>query len=172
MKFLYLLVSHENDIFLEQTLVSLVSLRYHHPEAAISLVVDDRTAETLVGFRASIKDLVTEFKVIPFAKEISNKVRSRLLKTNMRNLIEGDFLYLDGDTVVVEPLNISVDQECDVAAVSDLHARENDSYRVKHKRFNENIRNLKFSLSLKNLYFNSGVIYAKESGKAKAFFNQ
>lgn len=172
MKFLYLLVSHENDIFLEQTFVSLISLRYHHPEAEISLVVDDKTAETLVGFRATIKDLITEFKVIPFAKEISNKVRSRCLKTNMRNLIAGDFLYIDGDTVVVEPLNISFPKETDIAAVCDLHARENDPYRTKHKRFKKNIRNLKFSLSLNDLFFNSGVIYVKESERSKTFFDQ
>ena len=172
MKFLYLLVSHEKDIFLEQTLVSLISLRKHHPDACVALVVDDKTADTLVGFRATIKDLVSELIVIPFAPEISNKVRSRLLKTNMRNLLVGDFLYLDGDTVVVEPLNLSVDPTCDVAAVSDLHARENDSYRTRHKRFRAQIQQLQFSLSLNDMYYNSGVIFVRESEKAKAFFDQ
>ncbi len=172
MKFLYILVSNENDIYCEQTLVSVTSLRHHNPNAFISLIVDDRTAENLVGFRSSIKELVQEYKVIPFSKEISNKVRSRLLKTNMRNLVEDDFLYIDGDTVIVEPLNISFGEECDVGAIADLHARENDKYHVKHKRFNNSINKLKFSLSLSDLYFNGGVIYAKDSVKAKAFFDK
>ncbi len=171
MKFLYILVSDENDIYYEQTLVSVVSLRRHNPNAFISLIVDDRTAENLTGFRASIKDLIGEYKIISFEKGLSNKVRSRHLKTNMRNLIEGDFLYIDGDTVIVEPLNISFGNDCDIAAVSDLHARENDKYRTKHKQFNKNIDRLNFSLSLNDLYFNSGVIYAKDSEKSKAFFD-
>lgn len=172
MKFLYLLVSHAGDLFLEQTMVSLVSLRKHHPDASVTLVVDDKTADTLVGFRASIKDLVSELIVVPFAPDTSNKVRSRLLKTNMRNLLQGDFLYLDGDTVVVEPLQLSVDNSCDIAAVSDLHARENDSYRTKHKRFRAQIQQLQFTLSLSDMYYNSGVIFVKDSENAKAFFDQ
>lgn len=172
MKFLYILVSNENDIYYEQTLVSVTSLRHHNPNAFISLVVDDRTAENLVGFRSTIKELVQEYKVIPFSKEISNKVRSRLLKTNMRNLVEDDFLYLDGDTVIVEPLPIPFGEECDVGAIADLHARENDRYRTKHKLFNKNIRKLNFSLSLNDLYFNSGVMYVKESERAKEFVDK
>lgn len=172
MKFLYILVSNENDIYYEQTLVSATSLRHHNPDASISLVVDDKTAENLVRFRSSIKELIQEYKVLPFSKEISNQVRSRLLKTNMRNLIEDDFLYIDGDTVIVEPLNISFEKECDIGAIADLHARENDKYRTKHKLFNKNIQKLNFSLSLNDLYFNSGVMYVKESERAKEFFDK
>ena len=92
-KFLYILVSQGKDIFYEQTLVSVLSLRYHNPDAFISLLVDDGTDKNLVDFRGQIKDLVNEYKVVEYPKETSNKVRSRLLKTNMRNLIDGDFLY-------------------------------------------------------------------------------
>lgn len=171
MKFLYVLVSHENDIFYEQTLVSILSLRHHHPDAFISLMVDDRTAENLIGFRADIKNRINEYKVVPLEKSLSNKIRSRHLKTNMRNLIEGDFLYIDGDTVIAEPLNASFGEDCDVGAVCDLHARENDNYRIKHKKFNKNREFLGFSLSFNNLYFNGGVIYAKDNDKAYEFFN-
>ncbi len=169
MKFLYILVSNENDIYYEQTLVSVTSLRHHNPNAFISLVVDDRTAENLVGFRSSIKEQVQEYKIIPFSKEISNKVRSRLLKTNMRNWVKDDFLYIDGDTVIVAPLDVSFGEECDIGAVVDLHARENDKYHTKHKLLNGNKKKLKFSLSLNDLYFNSGVIYVKDNANAKRF---
>lgn len=171
-KFLYILVSQEKDIFYEQTLVSAVSLRYHNPDAFISLLVDDLTDKNLVNFRGQIKELVNEYKVAEYPKETSNKVRSRLLKTNMRNLIDGDFLYIDGDTAIVDKLDAKFGEECDVGAVSDLHARENDKYHTKHKLINARIKKLNFSFSLKNLYFNGGLIFAKDSLKAKEFFNK
>jgi len=172
MKFHYQLVSNEKDIYYEQTLVSVISLRHHNPEAFISLVVDDKTAAGMTGFRALIKDYVQEFKVIPFEESVSNKVRSRYLKTNMREWIEGDFLFLDGDTAVVGPLNLQVPENWDVASVVDLHARENDAYRMKHKGFRENIRKTGFSIELQDRYYNSGVIFMKDSAAAMAFCNK
>ena len=172
MKFLYILVSNDSDIFYEQTLVSVVSLRHHNPDAFISLLVDDGTDANLTGFRESLKKQVNEYKVITYAKEVSNKVRSRLLKTSMRNLIEGDFLYIDGDTAIVDFLEDSFGDDCDVGAVADLHARENDKYHTKHKLINERIKKLNFALSLRNLYFNGGLIYAKDDAEAKEFFDK
>lgn len=169
MKYLYLLVSNEKDIYYEQTLVSVISLRHHNPDAFVSLVVDDRTAAGMTGFRALIKEYVQEFKVVEFDASLSNKVRSRYLKTNMRNWIDGDFLFIDGDTAVVAPIEVSFDANIDIAAVSDLHAAENDKYHVKHKKINQNIAKTGFTFSLKNKYYNSGVIYAKDSPKAREF---
>lgn len=169
MKFLFILVSEERDIYYEQTLVSVVSLRRRNPDAFISLVVDDRTDLSLKGFRSSIKDYVQEYKVFPFEDDVSNMVRSRLLKTNMRNLIEGDFLFLDGDTAVVSELDEAFDDSVDIGAVADLHSRENDKYRMKHKKFNLNIKKTGFGLSLADLYFNSGVIFARDNERARAF---
>lgn len=172
MKFLYVLVSDVKDIFYEQTLVSVVSLRHYNPGAFISLLVDDGTDANLTDFRGELRKLVDEYKVVNFAKEISNKVRSRLLKTNMRNLVEGDFLYIDGDTAIVDSLDASFGEWCDVGAVADLHARENDWYHKRHKLINARIKKLNFALSLKNLYFNGGLVFAKDSPGAKAFFDK
>lgn len=172
MKFLYLLVSNEKDIYYEQTLVSVMSLRRYNPDAHVSLIVDDGTDANLVGFRAAIKDLVQEYKVVPFDKDVSNIARSRLLKTNMRNLLEGDFLYIDGDTAIVAPFDDSLCGDYDVGAIADLHARENDSYHVKHKKNNANRAKMGFTLSLGDLFFNGGVIYAKDNDGARKFFDK
>lgn len=173
MKFLYALVSAESDIYYEQTLASIVSLRYHNPKAFVSLLVDDGTDKTLVGFRAKIQELVQEYKVVAYPKELSNMMRSRYLKTEMRKHVSGDFLYLDGDTAVVDFIGDDSFRDFgDVAAVADLHAGRDDKYRVKHKRFNESLRRLGFSLDLRDLYFNSGILFAKDSPTAHAFFEK
>jgi len=46
-KFLYILVSNEKDIYYEQTLVSVLSLRHYNPDAFVTLLVDDKTDKTL-----------------------------------------------------------------------------------------------------------------------------
>lgn len=66
MKFVYVLVSDSSDVYYEQFLVSLISLRHWNPEAKISLVCDDITNESLVGLRARHTELIDETKVIPF----------------------------------------------------------------------------------------------------------
>lgn len=170
-KFLYVLVSGNEDIYYEQTLLSAITLRHYNPQAFISLIVDDVTEANLVGFRSEIKKLANEYKVISFPEKVTPLMRSRLLKTNMRNHIEGDFLYLDGDTVVVKSLEIPRDVG-DIALVADLHAREKDGYRMHNKRFQKSLLTLNFSMSLENLYFNGGVIFAKDSAVARNFFNK
>ena len=172
MKFLYLLVSEDKDIYYEQTLVSVLSLRHYNPEAFITLIVDDRTDLNLVGFRAEIKKHIDEYKVIPFEASVSNMVRSRLLKTNMRNLLEGDFLYIDGDTAITSPLQADFSTLCDVCAIADLHAGKNDSYLLKHKKNNLHKNKMNFKLSLGDIYFNGGVVFVKDSLKAREFFDK
>ena len=171
-KFLYILVSKESDIYYEQTLVSILSLRHYNPDAFVTLLVDDKTDANLMGFRAEIKTLINEYKVVSFDDKISGLARSRLLKTNMRNLLEGDFLYIDGDTAIADKLDLKVDDNCDVGAIADLHARENDKYHVKHKKNNKNKNILGFTLNLGDLFFNGGIIFARDNDNAKRFFDK
>ena len=93
MKFLYILTSGNEDLYYEQIYLSITSLLLYNPEAFIVLLTDDITVRSLTGPRSKILELVKECKVISLPTEQSKKVRSRLLKTNMRNLIEGKFLY-------------------------------------------------------------------------------
>ena len=46
-KIIYVLVSNENDCYLEQALVSIYSLRLYNPDANLLLLVDEETSRTL-----------------------------------------------------------------------------------------------------------------------------
>ena len=63
-KYLFVLTSSPKDFFCEQTLVAIASLRVHNPNAFVTLLTDDKTAETLTGSRAVLKDAVDELKVL------------------------------------------------------------------------------------------------------------
>ena len=55
-KIVYVVVSDETDIFLEQALLSIFSLRKHNPEAFVELVVDQITNDSISGKRSEIKN--------------------------------------------------------------------------------------------------------------------
>ena len=47
-----------------------------------------------------LKDMIDETIVIDLPHEYTNKEKSRILKTNMRNYVKGDFLFIESDGVV------------------------------------------------------------------------
>ena len=48
----YILISNGDDLFYEQLLVSLYSLRMHNPELNVVVLVDEKTERTLHGKRS------------------------------------------------------------------------------------------------------------------------
>lgn len=120
-KIVYIVVSDETDIFLEQALLSVFSLRKHNPDAMVELVVDKATAITLTGKRGEIKNFVNYVTAIDVPETYHKGQKSRWLKTNLRNLIEGDFLYVDNDTIITDSLE-AIDQfDGEIGAVRDQH---------------------------------------------------
>lgn len=93
-KIVYVITSTPDDIYLEQTYLSIYSLWKHEEKPHVVLLTDNRTDETLKGNRAKILELVAEKVVVPFEENVTNMRRSRWLKTKMRSLVEGDFLCI------------------------------------------------------------------------------
>ena len=104
-KIVYVLASSQEDYFLEQCLISLKFLRKYNPEAYVVLVCDDTTESSLNGNRQDIKLLINELKSIQFERPVNKVERSRLMKVNLRKYVEGDFLYIDCDTIIVNDLS-------------------------------------------------------------------
>ena len=99
-KYVFVLTSSPKDFYCEQTLVAVASLRVHNPGAFVTLLTDDRTLATLTGNRAALKDAVDEIKALTLDEKLTPMLRSRFLKTSIRNVIDGDFLFLDSDIAV------------------------------------------------------------------------
>lgn len=168
-KLLYILSSSEADTYLESALISIYSARFRMPDANITLLVDDITNDNIVGSRKDILNFITEKIVINFDKDINFKIRSRLLKTNMRNHVSGDFLYIDCDTLIASPLNDIDNCKFDIAAVLDGHTvlKKHPVYEIFAKQ------SLVFNYSFEKIenYFSGGAMYVKDSEKAGDFFD-
>ena len=144
------------------------------PNAFVSLLVDNTTYMSLTGKRKTILDLVNEFKAIPIEDKFNQKARSRWLKTSMRQNIEGDFLYIDGDTIITDDLSSIEYSEMDIGAVLDSHI----SLSEKNKFFPIRLNNIK-KLSVKlgiitqfnlDVYFNGGIMFCRDNEAGHSFF--
>jgi len=170
-KYLYVLVSNEADYYLEQLLMSITSLRIHTPDAFVSLLIDDTTEEGLKDKRKNILNLVNELKSIKIDSRFNKKARSRWLKTSMRKHIEGDFLFIDCDTIISEDLSDIENLNMDLGAALDGHAPWQDLHA---KDNNQNVdKMLGFSASFtSDKCFNSGVIFCRDISICHKFFDE
>ena len=171
-KIVYALTSDNSDIYLEQTYISVYSLRKYHPDAYVVLVVDDNTDKTITGKREYILKIITEKVVVVPPCGYSKVERSRYLKTTLRNKIEGDYLFIDSDTVVTESLDEVDSFSCDICAVLDSHVTLDY-----HSKFNSLIKGQAYSIGWDMTekdfnYFNSGVMYVKDSEISHNFYTR
>lgn len=172
MKFLYICTSTENDNFLEQTFVSIISLKKKTSGAFVTLLTDSCTEETFFHGRENIRELCDEVVVKDLDENLSGKVRSRLLKTNMRNLVDGDFLYIDSDTVILDNLSEIENTSADFAGIQDLHCvfSKNIQFHASQKLKSHICTDEKFLLS--EVYINGGVLFVRDNPRNRDFFKQ
>jgi hypothetical protein len=170
-KYLYVLVSDKNDYYYEQALLSITSLKMRMPDSFVSLLIDDLTEKTFIDKRHDIIELVNELKVIKIEAMFNKKARSRWLKTSMRQHIEGDFLFIDCDTVITDNLDNIFDKNINLAAVLDLHKSDHTKNTIRMIQKRIKILKLTSFSELKN-YFNSGVIFCRDIPVTHEFFSE
>lgn len=170
-KIVYVLVSSPADIYLEQAYVSMCSVKKQMPDAHITLLTDQLTANTLTGIREHETRFADEIITVSLDGEKWNaQQRSRQLKTSVRNILDGDLLFIDCDTIVVRPLDKIDENTSLIAAARDTHATLADNpYRdgifIHGHRLGWAVENEKD-------YFNSGVIYVKDVPQTHEFYRR
>lgn len=168
-KIVYILVSNPNDLYYEQALMSLYSLRLHNPYTDVFLVVDHVTDRTLKADRTEIFIYTTFKKVVTVPEEYSPKQRSRFLKTSLRRYIDGDFLYIDVDTVVARPLDDIDYVEINIGAVPDMHMPF--SRNPLKKRYDRDLIHIMDTYNIyDDKYFNSGVMLVRDTYETHTFY--
>ena len=170
-KFVYVLVSSPQDIYLEQAFISMHSLRHYMPNVNITLLTDRLSAETFIGIRETETKYVDEMIVVDLDDKVfTPQQRSRQLKTSARNKIKGDFLFVDCDTIIVNPLDNIDDIKSPIAACRDTHSCFADNpYR---KMCLDHGRLLGWPIDEEYEYFNSGVIYVKDCPETYDFYQR
>jgi hypothetical protein len=167
-KIVYVVTSDETDVYLEQALLSVFSLRKHNPNAYVELVVDQDTDATIIGKRGEILKYIDNKVVVNVPEEYNMIFRSRWLKTSLRHHVKGDFLFIDTDTIVTDNLD---EIDCftgDIGVVKDQHVlieKFKTKNRLKVDAMNDGWR---WSETLP--YYNSGVMFVKDNSFTRDFY--
>lgn len=162
----YTLISSEKDYFLEELWVSLYSLRLFHPEVKVKVLVDEPTKKYIMRF-PKLCGMITEIVVVPVPEQYNAKQRSREIKTTVRNVIDGNYLFIDTDTVICKNLDGIDKLACNIAAVPDGHLPLSEMMFPP----TESIKNIfNVDISDSECWFNSGVMYVADNEATREFY--
>lgn len=161
----YALTSRGDDLYSQQTFVSASLVRWIHPEARITLVVDELTEPALHSCRDRVLDIACD--VVRIATGMENPTsRSRVLKTTMRGHVEGDLLYLDSDTLPIGRFDELFEHGAPLAAVQDYTEQLLGLRRPRWVR--DLYRHLQWQYPPKH-YFNGGVLFMADRPETHRF---
>lgn len=161
-KIVYTVVGGEKDYYLPQAMVAVYTARKNNPEAEILLVVDQDTNDVIEKELNNIRNYLNKVIVVTTPSNMPKMHRSRFLKTSLRQNIEGDFLYIDTDTVVCEDLSEIDSVDADIAAVLDRHYLISEHPLI--GGIEQNISSVGLTIDdLRDKYFNGGVMLVRDT---------
>ncbi len=175
-KIVYILVSDENDFYYEFTLVSSYSARLHNPDADILLVVDQETDKNLSEKRTDILKYISKKIVVscPPLYDTNKECRSRFLKTSLRQHIQGDYLFIDSDTIIADKLDDidNIDPQTSIACVLDGERPLSEHFCINF--IQHYARKMEWIISENDQwqYFNSGVMFVRDNDSTLHFFQE
>lgn len=161
----YVVCAGDDDFFVELTAVSLASLRISNPEYGVTVITDHETLRAETPALKYLRDHCDKLLPVDIGDPTSFR-RSRRLKCSLTHLVEGPFLALDSDTLVVDSLAGLQQLSCDIAAAPDLNSAG--------KRTSCNsIADRHFAPigwdAPAHLYLNSGVVYFSGNSVCRDF---
>ena len=176
-KIIYDVVSTSEDIYFEQAWASAWTLKHYTPEAYIIILTDAATEKTIRSdARKRALEVIDEVVVIDFDQCYSNKEKSRWIKTNMRQLVKGDFLFIDADTIICGELTEIDNIKCvAIGAVLDNHCRSKEisSYPIFQDMYVKPMKAIfNTNYNYENDMYNSGVLLVRDIPQSYAFFDK
>jgi len=162
----FVLSAKDLGLYADMAAVAVLAVRRLHPQARIILVTDEPTVRAIEHGNHALGNIVSEIIIQPTGTD-DPIVSSRHLRTVLRQLVKGDYLYLDNDAIAVRPLNRGWPKGADLALARDWNQRGilADALPI--------IENLRVKLGwefLPDPYFNNGVIFVRDTPAADAFY--
>ena len=161
-KLVYVLASTPENNYCDQALLSVFTARHYNPSVEIILVVDDQTNILFTGKREEILNYISEKIVVNLDSDLTMMDKSRWLKTSVRNLVNGDFLFIDCDTLITQSLEEIDKCEYPIAAVPESHLPIKSFNKHLYEKVDGLSSKLGWNIEEEQYYFSSGVIYVKD----------
>lgn len=166
-----MIVSGKNDFYVEYCAVSAYSLKKYNKEAKVRVICDSDTYDHIIAEKKYFLELVDEITPVSVNQDYTPLQKSRFLKTSVRTLIDGDFVFIDTDTIITGDLKELQSFDKDIGAVKaqDPHLWGKDNPHI--QRYNRQ-RNLPEDYNhYIEKYYNSGVIICRDTQKAREFYD-
>src|SRR6266446_6600103 len=118
----FVLAAKDLGLYADMAAVAALTVRRLHPQARTILVADKLTARAIDHGSHALGNIVSELIVQPTGTD-EPIVSSRRLKTVLRQLVKGDYLYLGNDVIAVRPLDRGWPKVGDLAVARDRNER-------------------------------------------------
>lgn len=159
----YALAMDGDGTFGDLLIVSASSVRRIYPHATITILTDDDSL-AFVEALGNLSALASELRSV--GKFYGGpRLRSRFVKTQVRSVLDGDFLYLDADTAAVREFDDLL--ECDAPLSAAIDRNSINPYGGFPAWVVPGFVRLGWRHPTK-LYLNSGVIFWKDCDEARA----
>jgi lipopolysaccharide biosynthesis glycosyltransferase len=164
-KIVYAVTTNGNDIYTAMTRVSVASIRVSNPDAKITIVCDRNSVLAMQNVNEPLLDEVDEYLLCETPSGETN-FRNRYIKTSLRKVIIGPFLFLDSDTFVRGDLSELFALDADIA-VAPNHSRDTLDEQIWEKDA-AILKTTDWTIGAET-YFNGGVIFYNDTLKALQF---
>ena len=162
----FVLAAKDLGLYADMAAVAALAVRRLHPQARIILVTDEPTAHAIDHGNHALANIVTEIMVQPTGTDVPS-VSSRHLRTVLRQLVKGDYLYLDTDAIAVRPLDRGWPRGADLAMARDRNQRGITPLAL------PSVEKLRAKLAWEfrmDRYLNAGVMFVRDTPAAHAFY--
>ena len=167
----YVYTGEKIDKYYYMLQISIKSLLVYSPSVNIVIVTNKQTEQFIRSFGDDIfREDKVSFVLVDLSQEIGPVEASRYIKTNLRALLKGDFLFIDCDTVICEDISNAIFPGS-VCMVLDNHARVSEIGKS-GEILRERAQNRGLDISKCEFYYNSGVMMVKDDEIAHEFFNR
>ncbi len=161
----YAVTSDGTDPYANLAYISAMAARMVHQQVTITACLDELTVEALKTCRSKLLDVVDHVVTIQTGLQDA-KLRSRVLKTRSREVMQGDYLQIDADAIPIKPLNKIFALDCDLALALDRNMPA-EQYKIAQW-----VTDLYGKLDWtwdKPRYFNGGVVLFRDTPMAHRF---
>jgi hypothetical protein len=162
---IYVVTSQGGDTYSAMTRLSLASLRLSNPGWKVTIACDAQSHAALTKAHDRLLDEADE--VVAWDTPPGDaQFRNRFIKTSLRNILSGEFLFLDSDTLIRSPLNEAFVPDADIAAA---HNHSADELARQLWPADSKVLTALGWTTCPDHYFNGGVMFYNDTAAARAF---
>lgn len=163
LKIVYAVTSSGKDAYSVMTRISVASVRLFCPDARVMVACDQESGLAMEQTRDPLLNEVNE--VMEVRTPAGNaSYRNRHVKTRLRTLVEGEFLFMDSDTIVRGDLSALAGIEADIAA-----APNHSANCFAEQIWDEDRAYLDImDWAVAKTYYNGGFIFYRDTAAARA----